>query len=580
MTFVALFRGDDAGPAVADRLLEAGWPLRDGGHMPVQAPVPWHGLGERVSPASLHGLDPLAPLIGAHAHTGEAQYLRRALEVALDWIGAHPAGVDSAARVWRDLPAGRRGHRMAYVLSACEKHGVGAVADRARLHRTLEDHLGRLAADGKMAASATWGAEQIFGQISIAAQLPALDGAAAARSQGQQRLADLLGVRVAGDAGPLEHGPGPVHELLVPTQRLIDGGVITDAAVLSAVVRAREGLAWLTTPGGRLALVGETGPGLRLPGPPHPAMQLAGVRVFPESGWWVIRGEPPRASYVVACAGFHSTRHKHADDLALLWQEGADVVLADPGRYGRGPRSEPGSELRRNGFRYAAPERIYVESTHAHSTVEIDGATDVRTGSRVYGSAVRRTADHRDVHAVELEARRGSVQHRRTVVVKPGVFVVVCDTLTGGRDSIHDYTCHWQLGAKVVVDGVDPHPVLALPSGRRVDLMCVVGGAAYRTLRGEHTPRLAGWCSPRAGELTPATVVAVDAPETVRRHTFVTILTVCSEGATPLPGMCRANATGRRIRVGWQADEQAHQVDLVAEGEALELRYRQPATDG
>jgi len=573
-TFVALFRGDDASSSVAEQLLDVGWPLPGGGRMPVRAPIPWQRPPEGTSLAALHALDPIAPLIGAYATTGEARFLTRALDVTIDWIGAHPVGLESAARVWRDLPAGRRGHRMAYVCAACEALGVVAVADRVRLQAAIDDHIAHLSSNEQMAASATWGAEQILGQISTAAQLGQRVGAAAAHQQGQQRLAALLTQRVAADGGSLEHGPGPVHELLVPTQRLIDAGMITDAGVLSAAARAREGIAWMTTPGGTLALLGDTAPGLRVPAPAHPAAEVAGVRVFPESGWWVLRGDRPRPSYVAVCAGFHSTRHKHADDLALVWHEGADVVLADPGRYGGGTRSQPGSELRRRGFRYADPERVYVESTHAHSTVEIDGASDVRTPARAYGSAVRRTAEHRDVRAVELEARRGAVQHRRTVVVRPGVFVVVYDTLTGGRDAAHAFICHWQLGSKVAVTDTARHPVLTLASGRRVDLMCVVGAGACRTLRGEHAPRLAGWLSPRAGKLEPAWTVAVDAPAPARRHTFVTVLARSRGGATPVPELCRANATGRRARTAWEADGQIHQIDLAADDETLGLRYR------
>jgi len=126
----------------------------------------------------------------------------------------------------------------------------------------------------------------------------------------------------------------------------------------------------------------------------------------------------------------------------------------------------------------------------------------------------------------------------------------------------------------VVQTGPTP---LSLASGRQVDLMCVVGGGEYRALRGEDAPRLAGWLSPRAGALEPAWSVALDAPGPARRHRFVTVLAIGRAGATPVAGLCRANATGRRVRAGWQAADVVHQIDLFADDETLELRYRRPA---
>ncbi len=213
-SFVALFRGDDAGSEEADRLMETGWSLPAGGHMPVRSPIPWHRPPGRASLAALHALDPIAALIGAYAGSGRAPYLERAFDVTIDWIGAHPKGLDATERVRRDLPAGRRAHRMAYVLAASEADAVGSATDRERLGAALDEHLAELAANEDLAASATWGLEQALGQISAAWQHPGRPGAPAAAAQGRQRLAGLFERRVAADGGSLEHGPGPVHELL------------------------------------------------------------------------------------------------------------------------------------------------------------------------------------------------------------------------------------------------------------------------------------------------------------------------------------------------------------------------------
>ncbi len=76
--------------------------------------------------------------------------------------------------------------------------------------------------------------------------------------------------------------------------------------------------------------------------------------------------------------------------------------------------------------------------------------------------------------------------------------------------------------------------------------------------------------------LEPAWSVAIDGPPACRRHTFVTILVRSETGARLLAELCRTNATGRRVRAGWEADGRVHQIDLVADGDELDVRYRAP----
>lgn len=56
---------------------------------------------------------------------------------------------------------------------------------------------------------------------------------------------------------------------------------------------------------------------------------------------------------------------------------GVDIIQ-EPGRYGYEGRTASDSELRKLGFYYSHPARIYVESPHAHNTLEIDATPDSR----------------------------------------------------------------------------------------------------------------------------------------------------------------------------------------------------------
>jgi len=590
--FDRLFTEDRRPVKRADAILERGWESRGLPPLRLAPPLPWDGTlsANRAWGTAIHGWDPLAPLLGAHDETGRDPYLAQALDVALDWIAVHRAG----APVWRELAAGRRAHRLAYLYDAAAHAGLLTDPVRARLRESLELHLAEIAAAEKLAAAPSIALEQAAGQLSIARRCGELRGAQAARSLAHARLSAYFDARVAPDGGPLEHSPGVLWPELLALHRLFASELLDDSALRELMERALEGLAWFVTPAGSLVPFGDTDgdatasidPGdvaddaarLALSGGRDGAPPGLLLRAFPTAGYAVVRAphgkRSARASYLAQAASFHSTRHKHADELSFVWHDDGVELLTDPGRYGLVGRNPPGSEAAQRGFRYSDPQRTYVESTGAHNTVEIDGRSDARVRSRAYGSAILRTAQGRDAFAVESAVRREGVSHTRLLALRPRNWLLVLDVL--GGPGIHDLLQRFHFGPEVDLSMTGRRGSATLPGGRRLDVLPLIGAGEVRAAHGQSSPELLGWVSPRPLRMEPVWALGIAAAG-VRRHVFATALVLSDGGAEPVPELIRSNPSGRRVRVGWEADGRRHQIDLATDGEELSLRHRAPA---
>ena len=587
-----LFAEDRRSVSRANAIVEHGWQSRGLPPLRLAPPMPWDGVlaADRAWGTAVHAWDPLAPLLAAHDETREDSYLALALAVALDWIAIHPPDTP----IWQDLPAGRRAHRLAFLLDASTHAGVRI------------DSSGRASATGwscisPRSAHSTASRRPPASRSSrrpdsspSAARWPELRGARDARSLAIQRLTSYFDARVGADGGPREHSPGVLWTELRSLARLFATGLLEDAGLRALHDRALEGLAWFVTPAGRLAPFGDTDADVTPAIDPdevadpvarwifangrHGEPPSDALRRFPATGHAVVhavRGRTARDGFYLAqAASFQSTRHKHADELGFVWHDEGVELLTDPGRYGLVGRNPPESEEARRGFRYSDPRRTYVESTGAHNTVEIDARSDTRTRSGAYGSALGRTTSERGAFLIESQVRRGTVRHTRLLAFRPRNWLVVVDVLTDGR-SPHDLVQRFQFAPEIALVLADGRARATLPNGRRLDVLPLVGADEVSGARGRESPAMLGWVSPGALQLVPAWTLSVAAAAT-QRHVFVTAFVLSDGGAQPLAELVRANPSGRRLRVGWLADGRRHQVDVAADGDALELRHRAP----
>lgn len=201
--------------------------------------------------------------------------------------------------------------------------------------------------------------------------------AAGWRRIGLDLLRAQLPEQVLSDGIHFERSPMYQCRLL---QALLNLSLAADEEVQSLVSpyvrRMAHGLAALTHPDGRIALLNDSAWGVH-PSPPMLLSAAGGMTLpagpigLPVSGFYGHRSE--KGSYVIANAGRirpdYFPAHSHADLFSFEWSLAGERFLTDTGVH----------DYERS------PMRAYCRSTAAHNTVEIDGAnqTDVWAAFRV-----------------------------------------------------------------------------------------------------------------------------------------------------------------------------------------------------
>lgn len=410
------------------------------------------------------------------------------------------------------------------------------------------------------------------------------------QSLARARLLDCLSEHFFVDEGVhAEHSPG--------YHRMVLGSLIgaSEAGLLGEnqdelISRAEQALMWMIMPNGSLAPFGDTDHEsiqcdqsiARRCRDPHLRHALtagalgesppSGVKAYKTAGYAFARvyarddgGDPARASYLAQLAAYHSRVHKHADHLAFVWSEGTVPILTDPGRFGYLGRTTRGDGLYEQGFWYSDPLRVYVESTRAHNCVEVDGRSQPRLKTAVFGSALAQ-ADLQD-GLVVFDSKivlRPSLLHQRSLILAPGEFLVVVDWLFDRRGTPHDFRQWFQLapGWSVKQAGQGYEGRFGDVTLHAIDLF----GASKpsEVMVGQDEP-LQGWTSIRAGSLAPSPSFHFSRRQS-ERSAFATVFSL--NGRPICDPATRTNITVSRAVLAWHTPAGSVRLGL-ARGERL-----------
>jgi hypothetical protein len=463
-----------------------------------------------------------------------------------------------------------RFYRLAYVVDTIASENW-PTAGEAR--RVLQAHGRWLLRPGHIRAIHNHGLFQAIAMVLGASRFPDDAGLAEVRRQGEGIVAQLVAEHFAADGCHLEHSPG--YQLLlaralgVLTQR----GLVADDAVAERIAAIAEAAPWFADASGLLANIGDT----HREAAPLEALEGATQetaprhRLFAEAGYWCVKaGAPGADTFLVQIAGFHSRAHKHADTASFLWRDRGRDILIDAGRYDYRGREPVGTARFKDGFWYADPARVHVESTRAHNTVEIDGANHPRYRVKPFGSTLAAAGRFGDVFAARSSiGPQAGVNHLRVLVLKPGEWLLVFDRLRckAARTARQWFQVHPHF---TVEDQAGLGPKLA---GRDADLyVCslIEGPLTDCVARGERWPEtgsdpgLRGWWSPGHGLIEPCTSIALMAQgETVQ---FATLISFAP--AIPDLAFAAVNITGRTARFRWASDDGDSTVRIALEGKA------------
>jgi hypothetical protein len=498
----------------AATVIDHGWQLEGFPRIPLE-PIAWEqaARAHRSWGFRLHTWSFLDPVVREYLDTGAQDLLAWCVRVAGSWVRAHQAGNepgdDGGAMAWYDMALSLRAPRLAWLLRTALTSGESLPDGQVEvLYQAVLAHqraLGRAAAyNGRN----NHGFYTAVGQMVLAREMRPLPGMARLHAQGRARLADIAGRQFLPDGGHAEHSPG-YHQMLLRDFRLAqDLGLVTDPAVRRRLERARSVLDWMVQPDGHLVQFGDTADLATDARPDRSDRGDVEAVAFPESGYAFARAGRRRDGemYLAQTAAFHSRAHKHADDGAVVWHDRGHEWLVDGGRFGYAELLPADSPLRARGFYYGTPERQYVESSTAHTTVTCDRQDHERRARTPYGSGIV-DAQVRDGHVrLRSAVDHGHWTHRRSVVALPGRWLLLLDQVDSSDTGGHVFQTWLNLpgDAGVVreadrlrVARTDPEAVLWIQSWGEGDHL-------IRPVRGETGPPLRGWRSVQDRQLVPA----------------------------------------------------------------------------
>lgn len=490
--------------------------------------------GARSARQQIQGWAPISQL----CLLGTDRYLRIARHFAVQWLDAEETRPPEDAKrpvgagihlegpghfAWYDAAVATRGSRLAYLLDRLARAPSPDTALIDRMAAMLARHLDYLADETNIARQSNHGMLQALGYLSIVRRFPETDWIAAHGPRARALFADMLARQFGPDAIHREHSPGYHSIMLFLLRSALDTGVLGHGDFPEGFLAAAEkALSWMVTPDGHLLGFGDTDPvraGAGLANASWETPDFArsmlhdwrerrdrlGARFYEQTGLAIVRDasepEGPR-SYLAVNGANHSRVHRHADDLSLVWFEGEDAILADPGRYGYAGRTDPTSEAFKLGFWYDDPRRMYVESTAAHNCIEIDRQSHARRGASHYGSAITRVESADGAHLVSGDARYASgVRHVRTIVLRSGRWLILLDWVDDRGGLAHDIAQWLKFGPNVAVS-VAGGP--SLDGGRSAFVSQFIDSGAPSMARGQVAPIMRGWLSPKRSELIPA----------------------------------------------------------------------------
>jgi hypothetical protein len=430
--------------------------------------------------AQLHSLRFLDALFQMYIGEGDVAALDQAQQLALDWISQNSHGAPGiSVYAWFDRLVGDRVPYLAYLLAAASYENRLSAPSARALFASVVEHADVLADDANYTAGTNHGLFQDAGLLLAANYLPFLEDSRVWREHASARFLGTLGRHVdLVDGVHLEHSPSYHADVAALGDKVRRLANVDDPRLNSVVDRLMDNAGWFVMPDGCFPPMGDTDCRPALAFARTSATGKHGLKLFPRAGWAVAKEVD---SYLAVSAGFHSKAHKHADDLSFCLYEQGSLVITEVGKYGYD------EDVRRE----------YALSSRAHNVVLVDGINPAPGRTKPYGSGIRCGAAADGWYAVEATneiLRASGLSHRRVLLFRPGVVLLVVDAIAAAEE--HVYTRLFHLGPEIEVER-DTAPLhLSGPSfsGCLFDASDI--RVDERIARGQTDPELKGWSFP------------------------------------------------------------------------------------
>ena len=515
-------------------------------------------------------------LLRASLIDSKNKFLETSRQVAIDWIDSFLFGEEVDEFSWYDMGAGQRASLLAYITHKTlldnsiskktlkKKNHNSSNEDILKLIIAADIHIHELMSEDRLAIHSNHGLFQMAGLLALSSSLPFLKSAKEARTFSMGKIESMLKNHFFEDGFHKEHSP-MYHMFLsnylyqLNAAGWLEGSSTLESLTQNAIVSTQK----FIMPNGLFAPIGDSNmrysaKDLCLFDVNTDSLEVAscppGLHIFEEGGVAIMATNDQLGKsdeHLVLSAQFHSRQHKHADDLTLNYCVKGHPYLIDAGTFT---------------YHYDQLERMYIESTKAHNTIEIDGLNNSRFRLDAYGSGLSKVfqignctvmeakIDHKNLVPKDIpnnvikttDGIEVKISHTRLVINKPQHFMAVIDILNSEVE--HQYSQWFHFAPrlnldKITNDRIEVEDKKDITNSTIHILTEKKANRETQIFRGEKTPELIGWHSKDGLKLEPnySLVSTINAKSAV----MSTIFDLKGNSRTPF---VKVGSNGRYIR--------------------------------
>ncbi|MGG0510573.1 heparinase II/III family protein [Priestia megaterium] len=457
-------------------------------------------------------LDMVGYLTTAYEQTHSQKYLEKAQWYIESWMNANPSPQKQASRfAWRDHSTANRVVNMVQFLDQYKGSSIYNKSFENKVLKMLEKHGDFLMDDKNYSFGSNHGIFQDRSLIELALLFPNMSHSQQWYKKGMDRLLVHVEEDVTKSGVHKEHSPA-YHLLVLNLFKNINGFIkqfnVKEPRLTSGISKMEDYLAYLGDPSGQLPNLGDSEPYDLYSLSPKALTSdkllyvvtkgKQGKKpdkdiVYTDGGTAVFKNDWSKETplYLLFTSAFHSTTHKHADDLSFLLSYGKTNFFVDSGKYN---------------YSYTDPYREYVKSSLAHNTVTVDKKSFPITKDQVNKSKINTSEISKAYSYVtgSHELYKGVKVKRTLIYLKSTNSIIVRDVMESNRN--HTYTDTFNIGKDVDVKKSAAR-VFTLTSKldkKQIELIQLTKMSTIKNYKGSSSP-IAGWQSLEFNKKLPIT---------------------------------------------------------------------------
>ncbi|WP_209121755.1 alginate lyase family protein [Alkalihalobacillus sp. BA299] len=466
---------------------------------------------------SLHGHFFIYDLVEAFRETGDTKYLLKGQEIIEDWIEKNPLDDPSDAMAWHDETTARR--LVSWVNFFDASKDILEEETLQYLLSNMVTHADLLLRDYFYSRNTNHGMFQDEALLVFGDYFNNLHKSETYKEFANKRLKDYFAYIISDEGVHLEHSPS--YNQLIANALLKYHhyyGAADNDELSSYYIETYNNMVdyatFIIKPDGQFPSIGDTflsdtpSSILWSESPHYTYSRTTGAegtppdtidKVFKESGYAIFRDAwtlKEKATYILFVAAYHTSYHKHSDELNLWIYSDGDIIMES------GP----------NGYDYQDPYTEYAYSSFAHNTLIVDNEGLPRVDGKVdqtYLSDYEITDNYSS--ATGVNDRYENVTHTRKVThLKNENQIVVNDDIVS-KGPHHNYKLLWHLAPDIEIE-INGENAELYRDGKQVMTISFSSETSLNinSVYGQEKPQILGWFFKGIKEPIPTNTIIVE----------------------------------------------------------------------